>query len=474
MLLSMKTFLGAVLLLFALLLRAAPPPDSLRPNIIWIVGEDMGPELGCYGDKNAITPNIDRLAREGARFTRAFTHAPVCAPSRSGLITGMYPITIGTHHMRSELLSPPRTFTSYLRDAGYFVAWPGKTDFNFKVPKGAFDSTANWRTNTPRQPFFAFVNFGQSHESQIRTNKKRLDQHLARLRPEEFHPPAKMQLPPYHPDTRETRRDLANYYDLCTAVDYHVGDILWELDKKGLATNTVVIFFGDHGRGLPRSKRWVYDSGIHVPLIVRWPGVIKPGTVREDLVSFIDFAPTMLAMAGLSIPTNMQGQIFLGPKTTAERKYVFAARDRMDEAPDRIRTVRSKQFQYIRNFHPELPYAQRIDYMEMMPTMKVWRKLNYERKLNAPQKLFFQLTKPTEELYDINADPHEINNLAGKPEYESMLKEMRAALEQWIVETRDMGAVAEEEMIRRGIVADKLEEYAKRVRPLEVPLVPAN
>jgi uncharacterized sulfatase len=466
----MKAFLAAMLVALAVPLAAATSPEP-RPNIIWIVGEDMGPELGCYGDTNAITPNLDRLAREGARFTRAFTHAPVCAPSRSGLITGMYPTTIGTHHMRSELLEPPRTFTSYLRDAGYFVAWPGKTDFNFKVPKVAFDSTGNWRTNIPRQPFFAYINFTVSHESQIRAPKQQMARNVARLKPDDFHDPTKMKLPPYHPDTPETRRDLANYYDLCTAVDYLAGDVLRQLDRTGLSGNTIVLFFGDHGRGLPRSKRWVYDSGIHVPLIVRWPGVIKPGTLREDLVSFIDFAPTMLALAGATIPTNMQGQVFLGPKTGPERKYVFAARDRMDEAPDRIRSVRSKQFQYIRNFHPELPYAQRIDYMEQMPTMLVWRKLNYEGKLASPQKLFFRLTKPVEELYDINADPDEINNLAGQAKYESVLKEMRGALDQWISETRDMGAVPEEEMIRRGTVTDRLKEYQQRVKPLEIPLV---
>jgi N-sulfoglucosamine sulfohydrolase len=443
-----------------------------RPNIIWIVGEDMGPELGCYGDRNAITPNLDRLASEGARFTRAFTHAPVCAPSRSGLITGMYPTTIGSQHMRSQLLQPPRTFTSYLRDAGYFVAWPGKTDFNFKIPKGAFDSTANWRTNLPRQPFFAFVNLFETHESQIRAPQQKLRNNLARLKPGEFRAPERMQLPPYHPDTPETRRDLANYYNLCTTVDYHVGDILRLLENNNLATNTVVIFFGDHGRGLPRSKRWVYDSGIHVPLIVRWPGTIKPGTVREDLVSFIDFAPTMLALAGASIPTNMQGQVFLGPKTAPPRKYIFAARDRMDEAPDRIRTVRSKQFQYIRNFHPELPYAQRIDYMEEMPTMRVWRKLNYEGKLNEAQKLFFRPTKPAEELYDVEADPHEIHNLVGDSKYAAVLKELRGALEQWITDTHDMGAMPEAEMVRRGLVADRLKEYAERVKPLEIPLTP--
>jgi arylsulfatase A-like enzyme len=283
-----------------------------------------------------------------------------------------------------------------------------------------------------------------------------------------------MSLPPYHPDAPETRRDLANYYDLATAVDYRVGDILRELEEKGLATNTVVLFFGDHGRGLPRSKRWVYDSGLHVPLLARWPGTIQPGSVREDLVSFIDFAPTMLALAGAAVPTNMQGQVFLGPKTAPERQYVFAARDRMDEAPDRIRSVRSKRFQYIRNFHPELPYAQRIDYMEEMPTMRVWRTLNYEGRLTPPQKLFFQLTKPAEELYDLDSDPHEIHNLAGQSRYDSVLKEMRAALDQWMAGTHDLGAISEEEMVRRGIVADKLAEYRRRVKPLEIPLAPAK
>jgi N-sulfoglucosamine sulfohydrolase len=468
----MKTILVLLAAVSVFTLTAAE--NSSRPNIVWIVGEDMGPELGCYGDTNALTPNLDRLAREGARFTRAFTHAPVCAPSRSGLITGMYPTTTGAHHMRSELLAPPRTFTSHLRDAGYFVAWPGKTDFNFKVPKDAFDTTTNWMRRSLRQPFFAYINFNVSHESQIRTNGGQARRNVARLKPNEFRDPAKMVLPPYHPDTPETRRDLANYYNLCTTVDYSAGDVLEYLEKNGLATNTIVIFFGDHGRGLPRSKRWVYDSGIRVPLIVRWPGMIKPGTVREDLVAFVDFAPTMLALAGAAIATNMQGQVFLGPKTAPERKYIFAARDRMDEAPDRIRAVRSKDFKYIRNFRPELPYAQRIDYMELMPTMRVWRQMNYDGKLNSTQKLFFSATKPPEELYDVNADPHEVRNLAADPKFTPVLKEMRAALERWMTETRDLGAVSEEELVRRGLVADKLDEYARRVKPLEIPLTPAR
>jgi uncharacterized sulfatase len=444
-------------------LQAAEKP----PNIVWIFGEDMGPELGCYGDPNAITPNMDRLAREGARFSRCFTHAPVCAPSRSGLITGRYPTSIGTHHMRSTLLKPPPMFTDYLRQAGYTVAWPtntnrGKTDFNFQVPAQAFDIRTNWTKQIPKQPFFGFYNILTSHESQIRAPGERLAQNIARLKPSERHDPAKMKLPAYYPDTPEVRRDLANYYDLVTAVDYEIGDVLALLDKAGIADNTVVLVTGDHGRGLPRSKRWVYNQGIHVPLIVRWPGQIKPGTIRDDLVCFLDFAPTMLALAGAEIPKEMQGQVILGPKITPERKYVFAARDRMDETYDRIRSVRDKRFQYIRNFHPELPYAQRIAYMEEMPTMQVWRKLNAEGKLNAVQKQFFAPTKPAEELYDVEADPDEVHNLADDPRYQDKVKKLRAALDQWIVDTKDMGAIPEKDLIKQGLVADRLAEYEKR------------
>jgi N-sulfoglucosamine sulfohydrolase len=439
---------------------AAVAADS-RPNIVWIVGEDMGPELGCYSDAQAQSPNIDRLAAEGARFTRCFTHAPVCAPSRSGLITGMYPTTIGTHHMRSKLIAPPLAFTTWLRRAGYFVAWPGKTDFNFDVPPDAFDSTADWTKNLPRQPFFAYVNFVDSHESSIRM-KDKYKSFTAGLNPDERHDPAKISVPPYHPDTPEVRRDLANYYDLVTAVDHKVGRVLQFLEAQGVAQNTVVFLTGDHGRGLPRSKRWVYDSGIHVPLIVRWPGQLKPGSLREDLVCFIDFAPTVLALAGAEIPSTLQGQVFLGPKAAPERKYVFAARDRMDETFDRIRAVRSKHYAYIRNFHPELPYAQRIEYAEEMPTLQAWRRLNEQGKLLGPQKLFFAPSKPAEELYDVNADPHEIHNLADSPAHRSVLKEMREALENWMEQTHDLGAVPERELIRRGLVRDVLSSYAER------------
>jgi N-sulfoglucosamine sulfohydrolase len=439
---------------------------AARPNIVWIVGEDLGPELGCYGDKYARTPNIDNLASQGARFTRAFTHAPVCAPSRSGLITGRYPTSIGTHHMRSKLLRPPPTFTQRLRECGYHVSWPGKTDFNFDVPKEAFDSTGNWRANLPRQPFFAFVNLNTSHESQIRATPAQFAKNISRLATEDRHDPARAKLPPYYPDMPETRRDWANYYDLATAVDYQVQAVLADLERHGVASNTVVFFFGDHGQGLPRGKRWIYDSGIHVPLIVRWPGHIQPGTRRDDLVAFVDLAPTVLSIAGCDVPKDLDGQVFLGPNRAPDRKYIFAARDRMDEAYDRIRAVRDQRYKYIRNFHPELPYAQRIDYMEEMPTTRVWRELNAQGKLNGPQKLWFSKTKPPEELYDLDRDPHEVQNLADSPKHRQKINELRAALDRWIIETQDMGAIAETELIARGLVADKLREYQARVKPL--------
>jgi len=456
-----KTLLLALTLSLASVVMA----QDRRPNVVWIVGEDLGPELACYGDSYAHTPNIDRLASQGALFRLAFTHAPVCAPSRSGLITGMYPTTIGSHHMRSTLLVPPPTFTSYLRKAGYYVVWPGKTDFNFAVPPDAFDSTKDWLKQPPRQPFFAYINLFETHESQIRAPKDKFEKNVARLKPAERHDPSKAKLPPYYPDTPEVRRDWANYYDLVTAVDYRVADVLEALERQGVADNTVVFFFGDHGRGLPRGKRWVYDSGIHVPLIFRWPGRIKPGSVREDLVAFVDFAPTVLSLAGAEIPAMLQGQIFLGPDAVPERKYVFAHRDRMDETYDRIRAVRDKRFKYIRNYHPELPYAQRIAYMEEMPTLQVWRRLNADGKLSGPSKLFFAPVKPPEELYDLEADPHEINNLAGVSQYEKKLNELRNALDDWIKKTKDLGAVPETELIARGLVADRLAEYKIRKQP---------
>ncbi|MGL6096275.1 MAG: sulfatase family protein, partial [Fimbriiglobus sp.] len=373
-----------------------------RPNILLIGAEDISPSLGCYGDPDAITPNLDRFAAQGARFPRAFTHAPVCAPSRSGLITGMYPTTMGSHHMRSKLLAPPKTYVEELRAAGYFIAWPkgplGKTDFNFDVPRIWADTVEDWTANSTvlptDRPWFAYANFTVTHESQVRAATAQYQKNTARLTPDQRRDRTKVRLPPYFPDAPEVRECVGKYHDNITAMDSRVGDLLKMLDDRKLSENTLVIFFGDHGWGLPRGKRWCYDSGTRVPLVVRWPGHVKPGTVRDDLVCFLDFAPTFLAVAGAEVPARMQGRVFLGEKTQPAPKFVFSARDRMDETYDRIRSVRGERFRYVRNFHPELPYAQYINYADEMPVLKVWRTQAFAGTLNPVQMQFFARTKP--------------------------------------------------------------------------------
>jgi N-sulfoglucosamine sulfohydrolase len=456
-------------LLLVLVVSPFAAKAATPPNIVFIGSEDISPDLGSYGNKFVHTPNLDRLASEGARFTRCYTHAPVCAPSRSGMITGMYPISFGTMHMRSKLkVSPPPTFTSLLQKAGYHVSWPNKTDFNFDVPVDAFTDTKPWMNRggpgALPKPFFAYINFTVTHESQIRAPKDQYEKNTARLKPSERVNPADVVLPPYYPDTPIVRHDVATYYENSTAMDYLVGDVLKALDEQGLAENTIVVFWGDHGWGMPRGKRWVYDSGTRCPLIVRWPGKVKPGTVRDDLVAVVDFAPTFLTMAGVEVPKSMAGQPYLtaeGEPTPTPHKYVFAARDRMDEKTDRIRAVRDARYRYVRNILPDQPYAQRVAYGEQTPTMQELRRLGAEGKLEGPQKLFMAATKPAEELYDVQEDPHEIHNLLDpakplSPELEKKLQELRAELDRWIADTHDMGAIPEKELVQRGIIEDYL------------------
>jgi uncharacterized sulfatase len=449
---------------------SSPLLAAEKPNIVWIVAEDISPNLGCYGDPDAITPNLDRFAKEGARFTRCFTHAPVCAPSRSGLITGQYPTTLGSHHMRSKLVKTPPVFPDELKKAGYTVYWPGKTDFNFDVPKGWVDSVEDW-TKKPeilKGSFFAYVNIFVTHESQARASKFQYAKNTARLKASERHNPAKVKLPPYYPDTPEVRDCVATYHDNVTAMDFTVGDILKMLDDRGLSKNTVVFFFGDHGWGLPRGKRWPYDSGTRVPLLIRWPGHIEPGSVREDLVAFIDFAPTVLRIAGADIPERMQGQPFLLVKEgTKPRRYAFSARDRMDETYDRVRSVRNNQYRYVRNYEPDLPYFQYINYLDEMPIMRDWRRLAFAGKLNRTQMLFMSRTKPKEELYDLETDPYEINNIANAESalIQKTRRELSDALDAWIKDSKDLGEVPEKELIKRGVVKDVLvSEYEARVK----------
>lgn len=457
------------LLAAAALLAASPAFAQTRPNIVLIGAEDISPSLGCYGDADAITPNLDRLAGQGARFTRAFTHAPVCAPSRSGLITGVYPTTLGTHHMRSKLARTPELFVDFLRKAGYFVAWPGKTDFNFDLPKGWVDTTQDW-TKTPAvlptdRPWFAYINYTVTHESQVRATPEAYARNTARLKPEEKRDRGRVALPPYYPDTPAVRECVGKYHDNITALDYLVGDVLRLLDERRWTENTIVVFFGDHGWGLPRGKRWCYDSGTRIPLLVRWPGVVRPGTVRDDLTAFLDLAPTFLAAAGATVPPHMQGRVFVGPRTQPAPEYVFSCRDRMDETYDRIRSVRGAHFRYVRNFHPDLPYAQWLNYLDEMPVMQDWRRLAFAGTLNPTQRLFFARTKPPEELYDTHADPHEVRNLAADPAHADTLRTMRAALEKWMTDTKDLGATPERELIAKGLVRDVLStEYEARLK----------
>jgi len=442
-----------------------------RPNIVWISAEDLSPDLGAYGDTYAVTPTLDQLAREGARFTHAFSSAPVCAPSRSAIITGMYPTTIGTLHMRSKGVPPAgvKAFTEYLRAAGYYCTNRSKTDYNVEAPPSnrppdtVWDDSSNrahWR-NRPdaRQPFFAVFNITTTHESQIRLDEAEFASVTAGLDPSARHIPGKAAIPPYYPDTPLVRKDWARYYDLISVMDRQVKAILQQLEDDGLADRTIVFFWGDHGRGLPRAKRFPYDSGLRVPLIVRWPGTIVPGSMVTDLVSLIDLGPTVLSLAGVPVPANMQGRAFLGAGKAPPRAFVFGHRDRMDEASDMMRTARDARYRYIRNFFPGRPYAQHIEYMEEMPTMREWRRRykdhmnaigpEYGTALNPVQLLFMAPEKPAEELYDLETDPHEVRNLAASLAHQDVLARMRLALERWQQDTGDVGLVPEADLRER-------------------------
>jgi len=419
-----------------------------RLNVLWISCEDTSPDLGCYGDEYADTPNLDRLAKQGRRYTHAFVPYPVCSPTRSSIITGMYPSTIGSMHMRTgmkgyQTVPPPavRCFTEYLRAAGYWCTNHTKTDYQFACPFTAWDGRKDWRSRPAKDmPFFSVINLTVSHESR---NWPKKNEKLV-------HDPAKAPIPPYWPDTPIVRRNLARYYDNVTKMDAQAGEILQRLDEDGLADRTVVFFWADHGRGLPRHKRWLYDSGIHVPLIVRWPGKVQPGGVCDDFVMLTDLGPTVLSLAGVSVPPHMQGRAFLGPRKAKPREFVVAARERMDlNSDDHIRAVRDQRYKYIRNFMPEKPYAQPIPYRDRMPIMQELRRLAAEGKLAGAAGLFMAKRKPPEELYDIRVDPHEIHNLADSPAHQDVLKRMRARLATWSKDTGDLGGTPENELIER-------------------------
>lgn len=451
---------AAVLLILVLDTRAAD-----RPNILWITVEDMSPQLGCYGDKTVPTPNVDRLAAEGVRYTRAFSTYGVCAPNRSTLITGMYPTSIGAMHMRNwkrtaaidkitdkallaiptyEAVPPPdvKCFTEYLRAAGYYCSNNSKEDYQFQAPVTAWDESskeAHWHHRpTPNTPFFSVFNFEITHESKV----------FEQLT-EQVTDPGDVVVPPYYPDTPTVRRDLARNYDNIAEMDRRVGRLLKELEDDGLMDDTIIFFFSDHGTGLPRAKRWVYDSGIHVPLIIRYPDKSNANTTNGELVSFVDFAPTMLSLLDIPIPQYFQGQPFLGARKATPRKYVFAFRDRMDPALERIRAVRDVRFKYIRNYRPDLPYIGFIPYRDQMAMMQEINQLTAEKKLSTNQWQFTARRKPLEELYDTETDPNEIHNLASDPGHFDKLFELRGIHEAFYRLYGDMGELAETNLVRQ-------------------------
>ena len=436
----------------------APRP----PNILWISTEDLSPRIGAYGDPVARTPNLDRLAREGIVYENAFTTAAVCAPSRAAIITGMYQNAIGAHHMRTTentvedlpgpyLAVPPfyvKAFPEYLRAAGYFTSNAVKTDYQFGEPSTIWDDhspRAHWRNRPdPEQPFFSVINITGTHESQIFRDAIGDRQPVT--------DPADVAVPPYYPDTPKVRTALAHWYDNIAAMDARVGEILSQLEEDGLADNTIVFFWSDHGDGLPRAKRSLYDSGLRSMLMVRWPEALAPpfaaGSRSPELVSFIDLAPTVLALAGVPVPVHMQGRVLLGPGAQPAPEYVFAARDRMDVEYDMMRAARGERFLYIRNFHPELPYVGYIPYRNNGPIMEELLRVHREGGLTGAATHWLRNSRPPEELYDTRADPHQVRNLAADPGHADVLRRMRGAVDGWMDRIDDMGRIPEEQMIR--------------------------
>jgi N-sulfoglucosamine sulfohydrolase len=436
-------------------------PRPQKPNILWITCEDTSPYLGCWGDPFATTPNLDRFAGQAIRYTNAFSTAPVCSPARSCLITGVYATSLGTQNLRSDIRIPKQIepFPKRLRVAGYYCSNNFKEDYNFKDATIWDDSspTAHWRNRPFDLPFFSVFNIMCTHQGQINgSDEEFFAKYTSKLKPEERHDPKVLAPPPFYPDTPMVRKIWARYYDLITTMDKQVGDLLGQLEADGLAENTIVFFFPDHGLGLPRFKRTLYDTGLRVPLMIRVPpryqhlAPYAPGGKTDQLVSFVDFAPTALSLAGLSPLPHMQGQPFLGPAPARPREYIFATHSRVDEAYDMSRCVRDKRYKYIRNFMPHLPYIQPSDYCDQAEIMQELRRVAKEGGMAGIEKLLWAPTKPVEELYDTLTDPNEVKNLAGVPAQEQTLSRMRKQFWDWMARTKDTELLPEAEMLIRS------------------------
>ena len=458
---AMRTHLWAMASLLLILAGCGSSPAD-RPNIVWISLEDITPMMGAYGDEYARTPVFDGLAAEGIRYEKAYSVSPVCSPSRSSVITGMYPNSLGSMHHRSNTRPPAfsKMLPNVLREAGYYTANNSKRDYNM----GGDDwhdssSEAHWRNRREQdQPFFAVFNLGECHSSITKIPEDQVvEARLSRLEPEDFHDPAEAPIPPYHPDVPQFRRAWARYYDAVTQVDYRAGDLIDQLKEDGLWEDTIVFVWSDHGVGMPRGKHTAWEQGLHVPLIAHFPEKYQhlapadPGSVIGGLVTLMDLGPSALSLAGIDPPPHMHGRPLFSKRggDVEYRDYVFAMRDRLDTRSEMVRTVRDQRYRYQRNFYPHLAFKPFEDYEFDAVVVRHWVELARQGELTGPQEMLAMRFKPIEELYDSADDPHMVRNVAGDPEYAEVLQRMRGRLSEWMLETRDLGVLDETEMLER-------------------------
>ena len=432
-----------------------------RPNIVYLALEDITPMMGCYGNTYAKTPVFDKLADEGIRYTHAYSVAPVCSPSRSSIVTGMYPTTLGTMHHRSNVGRPPaflEMIPNHMRKAGYYTMNNAKQDYNIGGAAWHESSRkAHWRNRPDKdQPFFAKFDFQECHSSIIKIPENVIvKQRLNRLKPEDFHDPAKASIPPYHPENPVFRKAWSRYYDAVTQVDYRAGEIISQLKEDGLWDDTIVIVWADHGVGMPRGKHTVWEQGTHVPLIVRYPkkyrhlAPAKPGSVLDDLICLMDMGPSVLKLAGIDTPDYMHGRALLCKSDAKKRDYVVSTRDRLDSRFEMVRSIRDKRYRYQRNFYPHLPYKPYEDFEFEAPVLVEWVKLARAGKLTGDKEMLTMRFKPIEELYDSENDPHMVRNVAADPKYAKVLEKMRSRLHDWMVKTCDLGILEESEVHKR-------------------------
>lgn len=429
-----------------------------RPNILWITSEDNNVNwVGCYGNEWVETPHIDRLAAEGFRYSEVYANAPVCAPSRCTWITGIYAITMGTQPMRSRNEIPHDKIPYYpdlLRSAGYFVGNDNKTDYNIggREDRSCWDNPTkvNWEQLQKQEPFFQVLSYYESHESRIQGELVDIE-----------HDPMQTRLRAYHPDVMEIRKNYAKYHDAIKRMDQQVGDALAALEASGMADRTIVIYTSDHGGVLPRSKRYLYNTGLHCPLIVRiperyrylWP-LEAPGGVVDRLVSFVDMPKTWLSLAGVEVPSHYQGRTFLGDDQEPEATYHYAFRGRMDERFDCARAVHNKQFLLVRNYMPYAPWVQHLEYQWKIPAMRAWEAHVQMGNATPIQSRPFSAKAVSEELYDMKADPDSVFNLINDPAYTAIATELRSALHKWQLEVVDTGLIPESERTRMAANAN--------------------